>query len=141
MSKGEEPAQKKMKVECDDDVMPGTSESSEETEEGMDMSVENGKRMEELAGKLWARDAKKAGLEGMSVEQAVIASMSAPIMSLLPDPLQHPPGTQLDPDSWLVHGAAAGLLEDEDCMLLSVRKHCFIFHKLSKECRKNTRTK
>ena len=138
MSEKEPPA-KKLKTEPVEDVVPGTSEGGEAKEgvEMVDLTVEKAKRMEDLAAKLWERDAKEAGLEGLSVQDAVVAAMTMPIMSLLPDPLAHSPGEKVDPDSWLAHGAAAGLLEDEDCMLMSVSIDFITALSFLFGCRKN----
>ena len=119
----EQPASKKIKLESDEEV-PGPS-TGLQPDEGFitgAVSADKAKRMEDLAQKLWEKDAKKAGLEGMALKDAVIAAMKDPRLQTLPDPLAHPPGTLMDPDNWIQQGVDAGLwIEDEDCMLTEVR--------------------
>ena len=71
--------------------------------------VEKTRQVEELAEKLWERDAKHAGLGGCSINQAVIAAMTDQRLTTLPDPLAYPSGALLNPDSWVQHGVDAGL--------------------------------
>ena len=127
---------KKVKVEVEEE-----SEGAGgglEPEEGIitgEVSAEKAERIDDLAAKLWERDSKKAGLEGMPLEAAVVAALTDKRMSTLPDPLSHPAGATLDPDSWIQHGVDAGLwIEDEECMLLDVST---IVSLMSKDGRKN----
>ena len=119
----EGPPMKKVKVENPEEESEGAC-GGLEPEEGVITGVvtaEKAERMNELAEKLWQRDAKKAGLEGVPLEAAVVAALRDKRLSTLPDPLAHPPGAALDTDSWIQHGVNAGLwVEDEDCMLMEV---------------------
>ena len=139
MSK-ESPPRKKVKVEVEEEEAEAATPSSVamEPDEGIItgvVSAEKGKRLKTLAEKLWERDANKAGLEGIPLDAAVIAAMTDRRLAPLPDPLSHPPGATLDPNSWIQHGVDAGLwIEDEECMLLDVST---IVSLMSKDGRKN----
>ena len=84
---------------------------------------EESKLLVEKAEELWQGDAKEAGLQGMSIEESVIAVMFNPATATLPDPLMSPAGTKLDPDNWLVQAEAAGLfIDDTDLQILRIEE-------------------